>query len=759
MKIIYIILFLALWVLLEAFSMEIVLPQSATLFEQTAAEELQIHLEKAYGEKPTVVQEGKEGGGIRIYVGDTALARRNNIDCNKMGQEEWRVKSIGPKAIVVAGGTPRGVIYSAYELLERLYGLMWLDDVTTVIPKSALAEWPAGLEISGRPDFALRGVYNYWNDMPKQRQLSFVRNRQNFFHGEEDDRGKVRHLEKYGVFKVYGSPAACHTYYYYTKDIPPEDEDCLSLNSAGRRDKPTSSSGPGQICLSNPKTLRLFEKRLRGFIERDRKTDVPFPPYIYEISANDNSAECQCDGCRELRRKYGCHAGAVLDFTNRLGEAIESDYPEIFLQMFAYHNATEPPNGIKGRRNVIVRLAQLGHEYAGHRDSSRLLTHPNNRQAFDEYSGWTECAANLSIWDYWTNFGNSGMVMFYDVISENLKLYRKGNVRNFFVEHELPMVAPFYPLRNWLARRFLNDTSLDLDKETDRFMAAYYGEKSAPAMKALLELIVREQDRNQRPLGHTSVMRRVEFTREFFAECDKLIAKALAAAEDEECRRHIVKERAVVHYAKFQRFQRQADANLDEYVAQIRADVLTAAVPWMPRVPDNYISRNIDLILESSIELPKIKEVDGRKVIHQLAWTDRMQYSSKPRLVKMDDALGGKAQFCKDSKYTGCEFGYYINSEELIVGKHNLSKEQLHQDGKFHFYKIGKVTLKKGGFFFMHRSWETQWYTDHVLDENGDNTYIAYISLKVTGPAYVRDSKEKDSAIYSDCVVLAEAQP
>ena len=738
---------------LAVISMEIVLPTDAGIFEQTAAEELQSHLEKAYGEKPALSKEGTEGDKLRIYVGDTEFARANGLNVKSMGREEWVLKSTGSKALIAAGGTPRGVIYSAYELLERLYGVMWLDDVTTNIPKSTLTEWPE-LNLKGWPDFALRGVYNYWNDMPKQRQLFFVRNRQNLFHGEEDNWSKMRHLEKYGLFKVYGRPAPCHTYYYYTKDITPEDEDCLSMNSSGRRDKPTSQSGPGQICLSNPKTLALFERRLREYIKADRAEKPLYPPYIYEVSANDNAAECQCEGCRELCRRYGTYAGAVLDFTNRLGEAIEKDYPDIFLQMFAYHNATEPPHGIRGRRNVIVRLAQLGHEYSGHRDSSRLLTHPNNRRAFDEFKGWIACAHNVSIWDYWTNFGNAGMVMFYDVISENLKLYHSGNVRNFFVEHEMPMVAPFYPLRNWLARRFLNDSSLDLEAETDRFLAAYYGDKAASSMKSLLQLIVRAQDRNSAPLGLTSVQMRKEFTREFFAECDRHIADALTDAENDEFRRHIIKERVVLNYANFQRFRKEAADDLDGYIAGIQKDILTAAVPWMPPVPNNYISRNIDLILESCVDIPKIKEVDGHKVIHQIAWPDRLQHSKKPTLINMDDALGGKTQRCRDYKYSGCEFGYFVQTPEKIVVKHVLSMDQLHQDGKFHFYKVGKITLARTGFFFVHRSWETQWYTDHLYDPDGDNTYTAYISLKVTGPAYVKDSKEEESAIFSDCVLL-----
>ena len=56
--------------------------------------------------------------------------------------------------------------------------------------------------------------------------------------------------------------------------------------------------------------------------------------------------------------------------------------------------------------------------------------------------------------------------------------------------------------------------------------------------------------------------------------------------------------------------------------------------------------------------------------------------------------------------------------------------------------------------FHAHRSWTDQWFTEHLYVPGGDNDYIAYISLKAVGPAYVKDSKEKTSAIWSDRVLL-----
>ncbi len=108
-----------------------------------------------------------------------------------------------------------------------------------------------------------------------------------------------------------------------------------------------------------------------------------------------------------------------------------------------------------------------------------------------------------------------------------------------------------------------------------------------------------------------------------------------------------------------------------------------------------------------------------------------------------------------DYRYSGLTFGYYVNVVEKFVQQHGpIPIEQIPQDGKYHYYKVGKVTLEKHGFFHAHRSWTDQWFTDHLIVPGGDNDYIAYISLKCTGPAYVKGSQDKTSAIWSDRVLL-----
>ena len=739
-----------------AFALEVVLPETPSMFEKTAAEELALHLKKSYGTEISTVSENSASGGMAIFVGNTALAKANGIDCATMGNEDWMLKSLDGKRMLAVGGSPRGVIYSAYELLERVYGVMWLDDFSTVVPKSTLDKWPA-LSLGGKPDFRLRAIHSYFSNFDKERWLYKSRNRLNYFHDEE--RGKLfgETMPKYGIFCMHGLPTkACHTYYYYTKDLPPEDEDCFSMNKQGKRVRSTSGSGPGQICLSNPKTLDVFERKLREFIAEDRKVTPDNPPVLYEVSANDNPSECQCPGCRALAEKYQSYGGAVLDFTNRLAEHIAKDYPDIKLQMFAYNTAAKPPVGITARPNVLVRLAQLGTEWTGgYRQSLRSLNHPDNAEALAGLNAWAKIAT-VSIWDYWVTYCGTAAGVCYEAIADNLRIYHKLGVENFFVEHEYPLEIPFYALRLWLGCRLLNDSSQSLDVLTDKFMAGYYG-PAAPVMKELLLYMVKKQSEISGDLGNFSYRNRPDFTNEYFAFYEDRINKALERANTQDYRNHVIKERLVMEYARLRRFKSDSAGDMKAFLQRIKDDSDFVIKNCYNGGFSNSLLKTVSMYEGIETPIPMPTEYDGHKVVHQITWHDTLDYVPVRPLYNDPDAAGGRALKADDNVcgYSGLTFGYYVKGKQKFVQQHGpLPMEEIAQDGKYHFYKVGKVTLDKTGFFHAHRSWTDQWFTDHLYVPGGDNDYIAYISLKCVGPAYVKDSHDKTSAIYSDRVLL-----
>ncbi|MBU0607402.1 MAG: hypothetical protein KKI08_05920, partial [Armatimonadetes bacterium] len=95
--------------------------------EQTAARELAEYLEKVTGAEFRTVEETAAEKPVRaIYLGWTAFAAGEGIDCAKLGAEEWVIKTFGD-SLVIAGGRPRGTLYGVYDFLENEAGVRWLD--------------------------------------------------------------------------------------------------------------------------------------------------------------------------------------------------------------------------------------------------------------------------------------------------------------------------------------------------------------------------------------------------------------------------------------------------------------------------------------------------------------------------------------------------------------------------------------------------------------------------------------------------------
>ena len=109
----------------------IVLADSPTVAEQTAAKELDTYLSKMTGVPCVIVPEAK-AAKCAIYVGPTALAKQAGIDCRELDKEEWILRARDGN-LIVAGGRPRGTLYGVYDLLERL-GVTWPDVESECVP-------------------------------------------------------------------------------------------------------------------------------------------------------------------------------------------------------------------------------------------------------------------------------------------------------------------------------------------------------------------------------------------------------------------------------------------------------------------------------------------------------------------------------------------------------------------------------------------------------------------------------------------------
>ena len=162
----------------------IVVPKDARGPEKKAAEELVLHLKAATGKAAKIVsEETAPAQGRRIYVGDTAFARKNGADFSTFGEEEHFVKALSPQVLVIGGGFPRGTLYGVYEFLENTLDARWLDEENLHIDKVDDVTWKSDLLLRGKPAIPWRSIYSNFG---KNHEAYKIRNRQNWFHAKLD---------------------------------------------------------------------------------------------------------------------------------------------------------------------------------------------------------------------------------------------------------------------------------------------------------------------------------------------------------------------------------------------------------------------------------------------------------------------------------------------------------------------------------------------------------------------------------------------
>jgi hypothetical protein len=130
-------------------------------------------------------------------------------------------------------------------------------------------------------------------------------------------------------------------------------------------------------------------------------------------------------------------------------------------------------------------------------------------------------------------------------------------------------------------------------------------------------------------------------------------------------------------------------------------------------------------------------------------------------MVDDPDAAGGRAL-----RYTGdpekdhqrpVNFGVYNNPRKVFGPSITLKPTDVPQDEKYHWYKVGRFPVVPGVILWAHWTW---WLSVDIgrtsRADDPDPQRDVWVSLKVTGPAYVKDSKQPN-ALTIDRVILTKA--
>ncbi len=450
----------------------IVVPNQATLVERAAAHELRDHLAKVTGAVLPVATEAESPmDKPRIVLGDGPMTREllRGFDPAKLSPDAIVIKTVG-RDLVMAGHPRRGTLYAVYTFLEDTIGIRWWTATEAHIPKRPTLSVPR-LDIAYAPKLVDRATRYLQLSDGCFTNHSLVTEDEQRAMGIFSARMRLNGHDHYSIPDEYGGPNGLigwvHTFYQINGLLPvakyfDEHPDWYSLID-GKRKKERS-----QLCLTNPE---MRKEMIRVVKERIRTN--PGATMI-SISQNDWHGYCECEKCRTLDEHEGSHAGTLIHFINAVAEEVEKEFPDILVETLAYQYTRKPPQHVRPRHNVVIRLCSIECSFVETLAEGKDDANVSFRE---DLEAWAGISSQLYIWDYVTNF-RAYLVPHpnFHVLAPNLRYFADNGAISVFEQGDSGCrVGDFVRLRAWYLAHLLWNPDADEKELLHEFMNGYYG--------------------------------------------------------------------------------------------------------------------------------------------------------------------------------------------------------------------------------------------------------------------------------------------
>ncbi len=452
----------------------IVLPDSPTAVERTAADELKAAVRRISGEEWQIVPERAEPDGERNFlIGATRAAAR--IAPAAWRTDEILVAPLSNGSIVLAGDPVRGPIYAVDTYLEDVCGVRWWTSAESDYP--TLREMPPVVSaIRHAPVFRYRETYyrDGFNADFKVRMKGNFSSRTRFMYTPMEFIPK----EKGGDHRLYYFESRGSAYHSHFETLPP------SRHFASHPEWYSEIGGrrvAKQLCLTNDEMAEAYIAETLRRLRTDPAVD------FISVSQNDWAGPCDCVRCRAVIAEEGAISGLYLRFANRVAEAVEREFPSVTVDTFAYRFTRKPPRLTRPRRNVTVRLCDIECAF-----NAPIATSGLDDDFLADLREWGRLApGRLYIWDYATDFVSYMMPHpNLDVLGPNLRLFAGSGVTGVFEQGDaLCSAGSFAALEHWVIAHLLWDPSRDARGLRDAFILGYYGESAAPHVRRCRDIV------------------------------------------------------------------------------------------------------------------------------------------------------------------------------------------------------------------------------------------------------------------------------
>lgn len=394
------------------------------------------------------------------------------------------------KCLYIAGGR-RGIIYAAYEFLERFAEVKFYAPDCEVLPENKDIIIPAGIdfEVKTPQGFEYRDFFG--------KAAS-----------DEETRMRFRYNVNYSIVSLdpaHGGALSFagrenHTlsggYLLNKPEYKENHPEYFSLVNGKRL-----MDGSGQVCLTNAGALQAVIREVKNLVRAN-----PGKRYV-SVSEDDNTNSCQCPGCLEALKTMP-FSDLFFTFINNVARETAKEFPDVLIHTFSYHNTYEPPS-FPVEKNVAVQIT------AGAACKCHALDDadcPHNVKFAERLREWGKKCSYILIWDYNDNH------QIYLLHQPNLLRYRRdirfyaeNNVRGVFeeIDHSFgscfPCTPAFSELKAYVVSKLLWNPYMHEDEfqgYIDGFLKAYFGDGGI-YIKEYLELWSKEAAAN-----HVSAMSR-----------------------------------------------------------------------------------------------------------------------------------------------------------------------------------------------------------------------------------------------------------
>ncbi len=526
----------------------IVIPENATANEQYAANEIKTYvLQTTKAELPVETDKDKtysENDKV-ISVGETVYKKGadfSDVDYDELTTGAFVIRSF-KSLYVLQSDCEEGLLYSAYEFVERFFGVEFLTYDYTYLPQADSVK-AYRIDLISEPAFPIRDYYSYpcW-----YQGVSFgakFRSNSTTYTSDERVNGE-NHYDYYGYYYDYegkrqfaareghsitallSADAYVHGYnpapLYYTSDggahsgIPlgyfHEHPDWYAYDPTYSR---SNSLGYSQeeVCYTNgldaegnwieqaedtPEEDKSLVTKMIEICKKVISEEVSENALYLMLGHGDYEAQCRCEACNAAYAKYGQYSGVTIAWANVIVKEIRewmSSLPEeqqrpVKFVIFAYSKSIEPPV----KQNADGTFTPNHPNVVPDEDIVIKMAYRNcvYHSIWDEsceqnevlrrrFSGWTSLTDSFAIWDYTANFTDYLWYLpNWGTIRDNYEYYREIGVEHL-LSQGIPSEYNFYEhsLHMWVSCKLMWNPDQDVNELIERFNLLYFGEDYAP---------------------------------------------------------------------------------------------------------------------------------------------------------------------------------------------------------------------------------------------------------------------------------------